>query len=200
MSRSTPADGSEVDRRQGLIDIATALFEREGYPNVGLRAIASEAGIRPASIYHHFSSKEELLYAICLEVTDRFVSSHVEVLDRDDPVASLGRLVELHVIFCHHHRGAIEVARREMRELSKEHLHEVMRQRTAYRVAMESHIAHGKKLGVFIVDDVPLTAIAVVSLLNSVNEWFVKGGRQSIETVAAGYRRLVVERMLGAAD
>ena len=37
-----------------------------------MREIADAMAIRSASLYNHFGSKEEILYAICLRVMDGF--------------------------------------------------------------------------------------------------------------------------------
>ncbi len=46
------------------MDEAAKLFLSGGYGDTSLRDIASAVGIQPASIYHHFNSKEELFTEI----------------------------------------------------------------------------------------------------------------------------------------
>lgn len=57
---TTPESG----RRQEILDVALRLFVRDGYAATGIRAIAAEVGIREASIYHHFHSKDEIFGAL----------------------------------------------------------------------------------------------------------------------------------------
>lgn len=52
------------DRRQVLISEAARLFGNKGYENTSMRDIAAAVGILPGSLYHHFSSKEELFVAV----------------------------------------------------------------------------------------------------------------------------------------
>ncbi|ABE37283.1 TetR/AcrR family transcriptional regulator [Rhodopseudomonas palustris] len=52
------------DRRQALISEAARLFGNKGYENTSMRDIAAAVGILPGSLYHHFSSKEELFVAV----------------------------------------------------------------------------------------------------------------------------------------
>lgn len=47
-------------RRNLIIDAAIRLFGRKPFNQVGMREIASEAGISPASIYRYFSDRDEL--------------------------------------------------------------------------------------------------------------------------------------------
>jgi len=47
-------------RRQIVIESALALFAKQPFYKVGMRDVANEAGISPATIYRYFSSQEEL--------------------------------------------------------------------------------------------------------------------------------------------
>jgi len=53
-------------RRQQLLDLAAAMFAREGYHGTSMRALAERAGLNQASLYYYFASKEEALLEICL--------------------------------------------------------------------------------------------------------------------------------------
>ena len=50
--------------KERLFDIAIRLISTNGFENVSMRDIANETGIKAASIYNHFSSKEEILDTI----------------------------------------------------------------------------------------------------------------------------------------
>lgn len=54
----------EPGRRDEILAAALRLFVRDGYAATGIRAIAAEVGIREASIYYHFRSKDEIFGAI----------------------------------------------------------------------------------------------------------------------------------------
>jgi len=50
-------------KRDLLLDTAYRLFYRDGYHAVGIDTILAEAGLAKMTLYHHFSSKEELIVA-----------------------------------------------------------------------------------------------------------------------------------------
>lgn len=55
-------------RRDLIIDAAMRLFATSPFDRVGMRDIAAEAGISPASIYRYFSNRDELFVeALCRE-------------------------------------------------------------------------------------------------------------------------------------
>ncbi|MFE6921861.1 TetR/AcrR family transcriptional regulator [Nocardia sp. NPDC057663] len=52
------------DRRQRIVAVAQRLLTRNGWRNTSLAMIAREAGVSPAGLLHHFSSKNQLLHAV----------------------------------------------------------------------------------------------------------------------------------------
>ena len=53
-----------TDTRQRAIEVALDLFTEQGYDKTSLREIADRLGIKKASLYYHFPSKEALLAGI----------------------------------------------------------------------------------------------------------------------------------------
>src|SRR5580693_8091273 len=47
-----------------IISEAETLFNRQGFDGASMRDIAAAAEMQPASVYYHFKSKEELLWAV----------------------------------------------------------------------------------------------------------------------------------------
>lgn len=52
------------ERRQQILDVAARRLSRQGWRNTTLAQIAADAGMTPAGLLHHFSSKEQLLHAV----------------------------------------------------------------------------------------------------------------------------------------
>ncbi|MGY4709250.1 TetR/AcrR family transcriptional regulator [Mycolicibacterium sp. CBM1] len=50
--------------REEILDAAAELFTTRGYASTSTRAIADAVGIRQASLYHYFKTKDELLSAL----------------------------------------------------------------------------------------------------------------------------------------
>ncbi|QLY32446.1 TetR/AcrR family transcriptional regulator [Nocardia huaxiensis] len=89
----------EARRRAGqtpraeILDAAAELFTTKGYGSTSTRGIADAVGIRQASLYHHFASKDDLLDAL-LEET---ITGALELADRlaADPAPAAVRLYAL---------------------------------------------------------------------------------------------------------
>jgi AcrR family transcriptional regulator len=52
------------DARERILDVAARQFRAHGYAGVGMRTIAQAAGLRAASLYHHFPAKNDLVLAV----------------------------------------------------------------------------------------------------------------------------------------
>ncbi len=63
---SGPRRSRPVNRREQILDVAESHFSRLGFGATTLQTIAEDVGIRVASLYNHFSSKDAL-YAAVLE-------------------------------------------------------------------------------------------------------------------------------------
>ncbi|WP_228489183.1 TetR/AcrR family transcriptional regulator [Raineyella fluvialis] len=63
--RANPAtQASGLSTRDQILDAAAALFVEEGFGACTTRQIAERAGIRQASVYYHFASKDEVLLVL----------------------------------------------------------------------------------------------------------------------------------------
>jgi AcrR family transcriptional regulator len=63
-----------TDAREAILDAAARLFGANGYAATGTREIATEVGLRQASLFHYFPRKEDIL----AELLDRTVSPSLE--------------------------------------------------------------------------------------------------------------------------
>lgn len=70
------------DLRTALLDEAVSILTTEGEAGLNIRKLASNVGVSRTALYHHFTSKEELLCAIAEEGFKRF-SVILEKTDSD---------------------------------------------------------------------------------------------------------------------
>jgi len=92
--------------RSRILHEAAVLFLTRGYAETSMRTIADAVDIRPASIYHHFESKDALLTEI-LEIGMRAVTSSFDAassVPHADGRARLHAHVEAHLnaLFTNH--------------------------------------------------------------------------------------------------
>jgi AcrR family transcriptional regulator len=180
-------------RATDILEVAAKLFYENDYNSVGMRLIAQEAGVRGASLYHHFSSKEEMLYQIVLGVTRDFIADRLPILEIEDQFSQrLGDLVEQHILYFWENRVALQVGFREMHNLSPNHYADIYQHRLRYQRRIQEFIQVGKAAGVFSCEDPRLAGMAILDMVNGINDWFVPGRPLSIEELAKKYRQLVL--------
>jgi AcrR family transcriptional regulator len=191
-----------ISRRDEIVIAATELFAKQGYHAVGMRAIADAVGIRGSSLYHHFPSKTELLYAIAHDYNRSFIESQLADLSPNPTYAArIHKLVHDHIIYFHQHRLEEAVGLRELQELrtnAPEHYTEIQTYRRSYQDGLERLIVEGRANGEFECDDPHLVVLAVLGMVNSVNDWYRESGRMAIADVANTYADIIVQRILGA--
>ncbi|WP_308933175.1 TetR/AcrR family transcriptional regulator [Rhodococcoides trifolii] len=56
--------------RDEILDAAAELFTTQGFTSTSTRAIADAVGIRQASLYHHFGTKDDILAALLVGTVD----------------------------------------------------------------------------------------------------------------------------------
>ncbi|SDE16675.1 TetR/AcrR family transcriptional regulator C-terminal domain-containing protein [Auraticoccus monumenti] len=59
------------NRRADVVERALDVLDRYGLADLTVRRLASELGLQPSALYHHFASKQALLAAVAEEVLTR---------------------------------------------------------------------------------------------------------------------------------
>lgn len=80
-------------RRRELFALAAPVFRRDGYRGATIKALAHACGLRPASLYHYFSSKEELATYLVRRPRMDWDSTWVD--PDTDPLVQLAQLLDL---------------------------------------------------------------------------------------------------------
>ncbi|ETA06014.1 MULTISPECIES: TetR/AcrR family transcriptional regulator [Gordonia] len=91
--RLVPSRRRGETARDEILDAAAELFTRHGYTGTSTRMIAEAVGIRQASMYHHFSTKDDILAHLLETTVVGSVEQARTLLDADGP--ALERLLTL---------------------------------------------------------------------------------------------------------
>lgn len=79
--------------RQRIIDVATELFEKSGFNGTNLNQIIRTAHVTPGAFYYHFSSKDEVAFAIIDQVAQRMTDLRTAFVGR--PESGLENVIEM---------------------------------------------------------------------------------------------------------
>ncbi|GAA3241060.1 TetR/AcrR family transcriptional regulator [Pseudonocardia petroleophila] len=201
VTTSRAPEDRRAARRAEIVTAAARIFADQGYAAVGMRDVAEAVGIRGASLYHHFASKEEILYAVCLSVTEEPNALNLPLLDAPGTLSHrLASLVRGHLRHLHRRRVEHLVGLHEMAALSPEHRAVIDDHRRWYQRRVRDCVAAGMAAGEFGVPDARLAAFAICDMLNGFSHWFHADRELALDDVVEGYVELVVGRLLGSPD
>ena len=177
--------------------VALDLFARIGYEATSMREIARRVGIKPASLYNHVASKEEILWRIVTWATGELSRTSRAALARDADVTDrLARFVQQHVHFHAEHAREARVINSQYGSLNADHLTAYLRWRDDYERALRDLLEEGAAEGRFALLDARLTSFAVLAMGIGVSTWFRANGPASVDALAAAHASLA-RRMTG---
>ncbi|MFU0506609.1 TetR/AcrR family transcriptional regulator [Pseudaminobacter sp. NGMCC 1.201702] len=196
MARTTGSEGGKTEA--AIREAAINLIARFGFEAVSMRQLAGEVGVQAAALYRYFPTKEDLLFTLMREHMEGLIVAWNAVRPpAADPRARLAAFVRNHIGFHVARRHATHVSNMELRSLSRENLTHILRLRTTYEKELRQILRDGTETGAFLVDDIELTAIAIIQMITGVIVWFRPDERLSVEEVAETYLEMTM-RLTGA--
>jgi AcrR family transcriptional regulator len=198
MARKVGSEGARTGA--ALRQAALSLIARFGYEAVTMRRLAAEIGVQAAALYRYYPTKEDLLFALLLEHMEGLIASWDAARPvTADPVARLGAFVRNHIRFHVARRHSTQVSNMELRSLSRQRLSAILKLRAAYEKELRQILREGAEGGAFAIDDVGLTAMAIIQMITGVIVWFRPDERLSVDQVAKTYHILTM-RLVGARE
>jgi TetR/AcrR family transcriptional regulator, cholesterol catabolism regulator len=187
-----------------LDDIVTAaakVFRTKGYHAATVRDIADEVGILKGSLYHHFESKEALLYLVVKEPIAQMFQNIAAIAAADlAPTEKLRRAMLAHLEAFDRHYPHLFVYLRE-REAVKRRFREMIGfSPKDYERCWQQILREGIEKGEFRPDlDIPVTSYGLLGMLNWAYKWYDPQGRLSIAKVAEQFTSLALAGLAAAA-
>jgi TetR/AcrR family transcriptional regulator, cholesterol catabolism regulator len=199
--RSHAADGAELtppDRRDVILAVAGRLFAERGFFNTTIRNIADEIGIKSGSLYHHFTSKDEMVDEIISGYNRDLVARSIDAVEGVKPLEGLRRLVRTVFYMIENNRAAAAILRNDgvhLRQLARfAYLDEVAEQ---IRRIWLGVIEEGKTEGQ-VRSDVDSDVIYRF-ILDSISNWNSPRGAVGLAEMSEFYIGLIFEGLSGPA-
>ena len=197
MARTAGSNGEATEA--AIRDAAATLMARYGYEAVSMRQLAAEVGVQAAALYRYFPTKEDLLFTLMREHMQALLASWEAARPgSEDPADRLAAFVDNHIRFHVERRHSTHVSNMELRSLSPQRLTAILKLRGQYEKELRQILRDGAEAGLFTVDDVTLTAMAIIQMITGVIVWFRPDERLSVEQVARTYHAMTM-RLVGAA-
>jgi AcrR family transcriptional regulator len=172
--------------RGRLLDHAARLFRQKGYERTTVRDIASAVGIQSGSIFHHFSSKEDILKAVMSEALVYFIEKLRGAIDsaegpRDKLLACIRS--ELQFTIGPDTTAVMSLLVSEWRSLSEDAQRDILEYRNSYEQQWLEVLRGAKKAGL-VAGDVFVTRRLLAGAIHWTPYWFQLDGELSLEELA----------------
>lgn len=185
-------------KRARTLSVAVDLFYEYGYEHTTLDAVAEQLGVTKPFIYSHFSSKAELLAAICSRGIAASLEAINSVLPLDlSPTNKLEDLGQRFVTAVLKNQKYIAIFTREEKHLVPEDYQRINDMRRDFDRKLTGLLTEGIDAGEFTPNDAHIAALSIGGMVSWAYVWFRQSGRLSEEEVAREMTSLML-MMVGA--
>jgi AcrR family transcriptional regulator len=190
----TAATPNSRKRLSEVTDAAAQVFAQRGYHGASTQDIADVLGIRQASLYYYFESKEAALEAVCASgVEDYALRARQIARGAETGPEKVARLVFQHLAPMAERLDYTLVFLRERRFLPLPARKRIRAIEQRYERIIQRIIQQGVALGEFRADlDTRMATLALLGLGNSAALWFGREPRVTLERITRSYVDLLV--------
>ena len=186
--------GSHGERTEAAIrNAALRLFARHGYEAVSMRQLADAVDLGAAAIYRYFPTKQAILRDLMVSHLEKLLSAFdAELFEHSSAYEALEHFVRFHIRYHVNKPDEIFIAYMELSNLEPDPHAEVMELRDKYESILRSILKQGKASSEFDLEDVSITAMAMISMMSGVNTWYRDGGRLNVGEVEEIYVKMIL--------
>jgi AcrR family transcriptional regulator len=168
-----------------MIRTAAQLFRDQGFDATSVSDVARALGLTKAGLYHHFESKEALLFEILvfgLEKVRDDVLVHVRSIR--DPEERLRQLIVRHARIATRGQGAVAHLGDEIRALPPAARKEIEQRMRKYLDLLRGTLDELNAAGRLRPVDRTVAAFSIIGMILWLPRWFRQGGRLTQAQVA----------------
>jgi AcrR family transcriptional regulator len=197
IGRTAAAQQQLESRRARMCRTAAQLFRDRGYDATSVSDVARALGMTKAGLYHHFDSKEALLFEIVMYGLER-VRDEVIIPVRavKDPEERLRQLITRHARIATRAQGAITELNDEIRALPPGARRQVEQRMRVYVDLIRDTLVELKSVGRLRDVDPTVATFSLLGMILWLPRWFRQGGRLSQEAVANELARFALGGLL----
>ena len=185
--------------RERILAAAVQLFAQYGYHAATMRDIADISGIRAASIYYHYPSKQALLVEI-MDTHMRNLNANLQrIVQEPLPVDQrLHEAIANHIRLHTTYKAEFFIIDTEIRALEEEQRGAILALRDQYERLLQGLLGEGMERGIIRQVDRKVASYALIAMCTEVATWFRPDGRLSVQQVIDLYTQLITDGLLVA--
>jgi AcrR family transcriptional regulator len=179
------ARGELTPRQDAILVRAAELFAARGYRATSLAELAEAAGIAKPTIFHHFRSKQDILYELYARTMDIALTRMrgVPVPD-EDPARTLHRMIREHTLLILENRDLFKILFDEESELSPGQLERIKELQRHYIKLVAGQLDRLRDEGRLSTAAPQIAVQGVLGMGSWVYRWFEPERERSAEEIA----------------
>jgi AcrR family transcriptional regulator len=183
--------------RKDILDAAAQVFRQKGFHGASMSDIAEAVNLQKASLYHHVSSKQEILLAL-LDRALGLLTEHIAGIAAQDIPADqkLRQMMRAYLIALADNSDLSSVLLFEHRSLDKKSHARHVPQRDKFEGLWRDVLNEGVRTKVFDCKDTAMAVRALMGVMNWTLTWYRPDGDKSIEKIADEYADLFFNGLL----
>ena len=166
-------------RKEEIRNCAAKLFRKKGYQATSMRGIAEAVGIKAASIYNHYKSKEEILSDTLLMIANLFTEGMSDIKSNTQKVdEQLEKLISLHVRLAVEYTDAVALITNEWVHLDDLSKKKYLELRDSYELSFKKVIEEGIKQKQLKNLNVEIILFSILSTLRWLYSWYSRNQKE----------------------
>lgn len=183
--------------RAQILEAAAQIFSQKGYHGASMQDIALAVNLQKGSLYHHVSSKQEILYDLLNHALELLNEKVTEAIQREnDPESRLRAAIKAYLTTLAEYQELASVMLLEHRSLEPKYRVQHIPNRDRFEKIWKDLIQQGKEAGVFDCLDESLSARAILSVANWTVTWYRKDGPLTAAEIADQFADLFLRGLL----
>ena len=184
-------------RAPEIIEAAARVFAERGFHGATTQDIADVLGIRQASLYYYFSSKEGALELVCLQGVGGFYEAAKVIAAGGGGAADkLARLIKSHLSPLTDRSDFVRVFLNERQHLPAESRRRIGKLSRGLERVFEDVLKEGVRRGEFRSDlDTRLAVLGILGMANAVANWYCNED-VAVERISGEFARLLVDGVM----
>lgn len=183
--------------REDILDAAAQVFRQKGFHGASMSDIAGVVNLQKASLYHHVSSKQEILLALLDRALGMLTDHIADVASQPIPVdQKLRQMIHAYLSALADNSDLSAVLLFEHRSLDKKSHARHVPQRDKFEALWRDVFNEGMRSKIFKCADVDMAVRALMGVMNWTLTWYRPEGSKSIEQIADGYADLLFHGLL----
>jgi AcrR family transcriptional regulator len=180
---------------------AAELFARQGFARSSTREIAKAAGLRQASLFHYFATKEDILVALTEQAHVKPLATLALLLrQKRRPSTTMFLIVRAHVLHICENHIALKAILESSVYINVTRFRRYLTQEAAYARQVKTVIQAGIDAGEFAAIEADLATSQVLGMCNWVIKWYRRGGKKNPDEIAEHFARAAIRSLGGDMD